>query len=337
MVSDTDVPPIRRCGKTFRHTCAGEPPRGWGDLGTGLDFPACRKKCKFGKPHCSFVTFDSTGQCTSWQTCKKVANASTRFVWKNCKTTKTTKTTTTTRLDDHGDTIADATTIQLGNPVHAKLELPGDVDYFCFDVMSAGIYKFDAILTEESARLDLDVYTSSGDFLGSNRFNDGQPRLGLMIEQSGTYCVNVSAFDSTSTPSYDILVKSSFDDHGDSAANATEIELGTLMRGEIDYFGDADFFCISLQPGFYSFETNLPDHDLLLRIAKEQDHGDTTITLYDSDGDELDYNDDGDYEYYDQEQFASRLRYRVTTEGTYCIKVAAFEDDNNPVYEVLVQ
>jgi len=122
-----------------------------------------------------------------------------------------------------------------------------------------------------------------------------------------------------------------FDDHGNSVDNATRIEVAIPTRGELEFECDVDFFCVNLATsGFFLFKTELPSHELLLLSAKKREHGDTTITVYDSDANQIGYNDDGD------SGLSSEVHLPIEVTGDYCIKVAGYGGTSRPIYDVVV-
>ena len=71
------------------------------------------------------------------------------------------------------------------------------------------------------------------------------------------------------------------DDHANSSAGATEIEVGEAVGGSMDFDDDADFFVFEALEGEL-YELNVEPGTL----------EDPTVALYDADGMWLDYNDD---------------------------------------------
>lgn len=73
------------------------------------------------------------------------------------------------------------------------------------------------------------------------------------------------------------------DDHGDSTLDATNIEVGETVSGDIAFIGDTDFFAVTLEPGTtYTFE-------VILGSLK-----DSVLSIHASDQTQLAYNDDAE-------------------------------------------
>eukprot|EP00448_Togula_jolla_P025445 CAMPEP_0170653538 /NCGR_PEP_ID=MMETSP0224-20130122/47458_1 /TAXON_ID=285029 /ORGANISM="Togula jolla, Strain CCCM 725" /LENGTH=391 /DNA_ID=CAMNT_0010985411 /DNA_START=12 /DNA_END=1187 /DNA_ORIENTATION=+ len=115
------------------------------------------------------------------------------------------------------------------------------------------------------------------------------------------------------------MTTTSMDDHGNSAEDASQIELGVPMSGELEgvgdvgleKVGDVDFFAIQLPEGDFVFETELPD----LR-------GYTEITVYDSNGGQVGLASSLSYDYEDYEYLVwESTLISVTTAGVYYMEV----------------
>ena len=118
----------------------------------------------------------------------------------------------------------------------------------------------------------------------------------------------MTGFDvSTGTYTLTVAISDIADDHPDSTAAATPVELGVAAHGAIDYEGDRDYFTFEAEQGeFYQLDVTLGTLE------------DSVLDLYDTEGIWLDANDDF------AESTASRLIWQAPSTGTYYVQVASF-------------
>ena len=100
------------------------------------------------------------------------------------------------------------------------------------------------------------------------------------------------------------LHASAFDDHGGSTSDATQISLGATIDGDIEAYGDLDYFSFRAERGVeYTVATRL------ITVS------DTMINLFDSEGRHIDGNDDGGY------GAGSSFEWTAPASGIYYIEV----------------
>ena len=154
--------------------------------------------------------------------------------------------------DDHGDTCAAATALNLGPNIEVEADgelTAGDTDYFRVTVDQTG-----TLLVHTSGSTDTfgRMEDSSGTEL--SRDDNGGAGSNFRIERSvsaGTYCVPVTGTGgSTGDYTLHVLFASGpADDHGDTCADATALDLGPNGEVEIDgelTSGDTDYFRITV-------------------------------------------------------------------------------------------
>jgi len=149
---------------------------------------------------------------------------------------------TGTQADDHGNTRATATAVNLNTSTNGVINYGGDLDYFRVTMSASGT---------------LTVYTTGssdtvGRLLDANgvelAFNDDYTDLNFRISRSvsaGTYYVEVQHFSSSGTGAYVLRVESgapAATDAGGSAATATVVSLNSTTNESINPSGDVDYF-----------------------------------------------------------------------------------------------
>ena len=183
--------------------------------------------------------------------------------------------------DDHANSPEGATVAAVGEPVVGVLDYDGDVDYFVFDAVEGEFYEIDvAPGTLEDPTVGL--HDADGMWLDYNDDSGGSlaPRLYWSADGSGPLHVEVGGYG-TGSYTLTIAVSDIEDDHANSSAGATEIEVGEAVGGSMDFDDDADFFVFEALEGEL-YELNVEPGTL----------EDPTVALYDADGMWLDYDDD---------------------------------------------
>ncbi len=213
--------------------------------------------------------------------------------------------------DDHPNSADGATAVELDVANQGELEYAGDADSFAFQATEGEIYDIEVTLgTLQDSVLEL--LDADGTWLdGNDDYGDSTAsRLIWLAPSTGTYYVEVTSFDtSTGTYTLTITISDITDDHPNSTANATAVELGMAVEGEMEYEGDGDYFAFEATEGEF--------YDLDLTLGTLQD---SVLDLYDADGIWLDGNDDyGD-------STASRLIWLAPSTGTYYVEVTSFGD-----------
>jgi len=109
------------------------------------------------------------------------------------------------------------------------------------------------------------------------------------------------------------VVPDFFDDHGNTAADATRLAVPSTADGCLSYFGDIDFFSLNAAAG--------QTYDILIDLP-EGGMDDSTAWLYGADGQTLlTWDDDGGRGY------GSRILWTAPAEGTYYLAVDACDPD----------
>ena len=209
-------------------------------------------------------------------------------------------------VDDHPNSADNATPVEIGVSAPGELEYEGDVDYFTFEATEGGLYELDVTRgsLQESV---LDIFDADGTWLAGLIRNDNTVNNNTWYAPgTGTYNVQVTSFD-TGTYTLTIAISDIVDDHPNSADNATPVEIGVAVQGELEYEGDGDFFAFEATAG--------ESYELDVTLGTLQD---SVLDLYDADGTWLDGNDDyGD-------STASRLTWTAPSTGTYYVEVTDF-------------
>ena len=150
-------------------------------------------------------------------------------------------------LDDHGDDAATATEVRVGEVTTGTLDYHFDFDYFNFRAEEGQRYRI-GVHHEALRSSSLMLYGHDG--LARERTlyrwtaTGRGPQIRWTPTSSGDYYLAVHNFGGKSgrytleiTP-----VAPAHDDHGDSAATATDISIGTVVEATADYDFDVDFF-----------------------------------------------------------------------------------------------
>ena len=107
-------------------------------------------------------------------------------------------------VDDHGDTRASATTLQVGGSVTGEIEVGDDVDVFRMDVTQAGTL---TVFTTGSLDTFGDLEASGGGLLESDDDTGTDRNFQIVYAVTpGTYYINVSSFG-TNTGSYRVAAR----------------------------------------------------------------------------------------------------------------------------------
>ena len=156
------------------------------------------------------------------------------------------------RPDDHGDNRLSATPITPEISVLGVMDHPFDTDYFSF--LAEGDTQYDAILENDNVRgLKLSLYRPDGGAGEPLRtlFGDGGTtgtRIGWDAEASGQHYLTVESLDGAISDYSLRIIPRVFDvdDHGDTAAEATDIGVGERITGTMDNESDEDWFRLGI-------------------------------------------------------------------------------------------
>ena len=199
--------------------------------------------------------------------------------------------------DDHANSEERATAIRVGTEVRGALDYDGDFDYFRFQAERGQIYQIDVAL----GTLD-DSIAFLFDSNGYHNFDSG---LYWTAPSSGEHYVSVEGYGGIGT--YTLTVSLIIDDHGNSERDATEIRVGTQLRGALGYDEDIDYFRFQAE-GSRSYRIDVALGTL----------GDSFVRLFDFDGRFLDSNDDYG------NTLASHLLWRASSSGERYVAVTGY-------------
>ncbi|MBL8910670.1 MAG: hypothetical protein JNM17_08220 [Archangium sp.] len=173
--------------------------------------------------------------------------------------------------EDHGGTPATATALTVGTPIAGRIASSQDLDYFVFTAVPGRVYA--ATATPSQPRLE--ARNASNVVIASN-----YSPLSFVATTATTYIV-VSNF-SSGTYSLDVADRGP-DDHGNTAATATALTLGTPRAGSIQYQNDADVFtvpvvanhhhtvsCVAMSPGSCSISVTTPTGTVIASAFQSQ-------------------------------------------------------------------
>ena len=155
--------------------------------------------------------------------------------------------------DDHGDEATVATDIAVGEVTEGSLDYHFDFDYFKFRAEEGQRYLI-SVNHETLRSSSLLLYGPDGQtregYLDRARVSFG-PQMRWIAPAFGDYYFAIQNFGGKSG-SYTTTIASVApipDDHGDSAAAATDISVGEIVEGIIDHSFDFDFFRIQAVAG----------------------------------------------------------------------------------------
>ncbi len=212
--------------------------------------------------------------------------------------------------DDHADGFADATRIGVGTSIEGVIDYEYDVDLFEFSADAGQFYQIDVALGTLGDSV-LTVYdTGELQVAYNDDYGDGTAsRIVWSAPSSDVYYVEVSGFFSTGSYTLTVEPIEVTDDYPNSPdLSPTTITPGTSIEGVIDYEYDVDLFELEANTGqSYRIDVSLVTLN------------DSVLTIYDSEGLEVAYNDD-----YGGGS-ASRIIWEAPATGDYYVEVSAFD------------
>ena len=216
--------------------------------------------------------------------------------------------TSTIPVDDHENSIEVATPVEVGESVEGAMDYDGDFDFFAFELEAGQLYQFDVELDTLGDSVAT-LYNRDGAVLITNddHGNSLASRIVWEAGYSGGHFVEVTAFSGVGTGSYTLTAVTVSDDHASSFEEATAAVVGEAVEGMLDFEGDVDMFVFELEAGqLYQFDVELGTL------------GDSQALLYDSNGVQLNSNDNyGD-------SLASRIYWDTENSGRYYIEVVGW-------------
>ena len=267
--------------------------------------------------------------------------------------------------DDIDNTISEAIDTSVGeidsnSPVTKSGEIDSkfDVDIFKFQLQEAEGIKLDINASELGSDLDsyLRIFDSQGNQLSVDDDNDANftgdfssdSSLAFVPDTPGEYYVgvgtsgnfdydpindrtnfskdNISPF--TTTGSYELIVNPTTvvgdDDLDNTISEAIATESNTEIVGEIETNNDVDLYQFQLESGEgVTFD---------ISVAPEDSDLDSYLRLFDSQGNQLAFDNDDDNNIAEDSNFDSLLRFAVDTSGEYYLGVSSDGNtDYNPI------
>ena len=223
-------------------------------------------------------------------------------------------------LDDYEDgTNTSGALVADGGSISGSLESLGDRDWFRLDLDAGSTYEFQLVGTGNAGSLAdpvLYLFDARGNLLGTN--DDCQTSLDSLLvfnaQNSGTHFLAAAAYADNYTGQYilssTLLSEASNDIPGDPSSTST-IEVGQNIAGTIDGPGDSDWYGVNTVAGqIYQFSLISAGANPLL---------DPWLTLYDSAGNFIDFNDD------DGSGRNSYLEYLAAVDARIFVSAEAFD------------
>ena len=196
----------------------------------------------------------------------------------------------------------------VGEPAPGQINHDDDVDFFVFEGEQGELYQIDVTLGTLSDSVAT-LYDSDGFELDYNddHGDTSASRIYWEAQSSGNHYVAVEGWSGIGSYTLTIAIANITDDHADALREATPVTVGEPAPGEINYDDDVDFFVFEGEQG------ELYQIDVTLGTLS-----DSVATLYDSDGFDLDYNDDhGDTS-------ASRIYWEAQSSGNHYVAVESW-------------
>ncbi len=141
--------------------------------------------------------------------------------------------------DDHGNSTASATLVQLDSEFSAVSEAENEIDYFKFTPDTAGMYAFESTGTCDTYAYLYDSNNSQIEYSNEEGIGNNYYMVSA-LEAKKTYYLE--SYSNTLDTAYSIKVSKMVDDHGNSTDTATFIQIGDNVPGEINYARDYDYF-----------------------------------------------------------------------------------------------
>ena len=145
--------------------------------------------------------------------------------------------------DDHADERENATIIAVGEPVEGMVDYESDFDFFQFRAQEDTVYRIGVELGIE-AGWTVALYDTAG------QQHDLAQSAPIFWEApaSDNFYVEFNAWTGEVSP-YILTVSLATDDHGNSLATPTRIEVGDSVEGTMDYNTDLDYFLFPAEEG----------------------------------------------------------------------------------------
>ena len=208
--------------------------------------------------------------------------------------------------DDHGNTRSDATSVDLNSSISGAIEVEDDIDYFEVVLPHDGYLFIDI---EASLDTDARLEESDGSILNDDYSIGTDNNLSMSnYLYAGTYYVRIESYRDTGQYTLHVEFDHDIDDdHSNTRADATSIDLNSSIAGTIEIDDDIDYF-----------EVALP-HDGYLFIHIEAFLDDTDASLEESDGSYLDHD-------YSSSTDNNLSMANYLDAGTYYVRIESYRD-----------
>ncbi|HEY3447534.1 MAG TPA: PPC domain-containing protein [Myxococcales bacterium] len=163
--------------------------------------------------------------------------------------------------DDHGGDMATATALAMGGQATGVFQYPGDVEAFAVPVVAGHIYRL-----EETSATDVwfRVTAAAGDLVA---WQDGPESYVFESATAQTVYVLVQSYSGFGSSFTVKATDLGVDDHGDTAADATLVALGSTTAGNAQYPADWDWLKVPVTAGnIYRFAETAPA-DVWVRLV----------------------------------------------------------------------
>ena len=210
-------------------------------------------------------------------------------------------------VDDFANSSSTTGSVSIGGSSTGVVDSNGDRDWFAVTLVAGRSYRFNL---NGNSLYDPTLYlrNSSGVELAYNDdFNDRNAQIAFTATTAGTYYLDAGAY-STGTGSYTLLAAdtSPVDDFAASTSTTGTIAIGGSRTGTVDFNGDRDWFRLTLVAG-QTYRFNLNGNTL----------SDPTLSLRNSSGSELAFNDDFN-------GTNSQIIFTATNAGTYYLDAGSY-------------
>ena len=228
--------------------------------------------------------------------------------------------------DVHTAGIDTSGTVGIGGHVEAAINIADDRDWFAVTLEPGRTYRFDleGSVTDAGTLSDpylRGIYDSNGNQIPGTTDDDGGVRPNSRVEftpnAGGTYYVAAGAWsDEEGTYRLSVTDVSPVDDYSAGTDRPGAVEVGGHAQGEIEFWGDRDWFAVTLEAGgTYRIDLEgYPTHAGTL--------GDPYLRgIYDSNGNQIPgtTDDDGGPVGYN-----SRVNFSADVGGTYYVSAGAY-------------
>jgi hypothetical protein len=175
-----------------------------------------------------------------------------------------------TYTDDHGNDYTTATSVAVGSLTSGEIDVYNDYDWFSFDALEGTSYAID-LESEDMGTTSLYMILYDTDGMTSIRSAYDGVAWTCPTGGNGTYYIRITAFSKKGT--YTLNINTYTDDHGNDHTTATSVAVGTPTSGELEVYGDYDYFSFPAVEGT-SYSIYLQDSTIT----------NASLYLYDTDG-----------------------------------------------------